>query len=55
MLAFLRASKDLIGQEKSHRTDLMKTILLCLALTLSLAACGVRGDPEAPKFDQQTQ
>ena len=26
----------------------MKTILVLLALTLSLAGCGVRGDPEAP-------
>lgn len=33
----------------------MKTLILCLALTLSLAACGVRGDPEAPKFTEQAQ
>ena len=26
----------------------MKTILLILALSLTLAACGVRGDPVAP-------
>ena len=26
----------------------MKTIILLLALSLSLAACGVRGDPEPP-------
>ena len=31
----------------------MKTLLLLIAFTLSLAACGVRGDPEAPpKFTQ---
>ena len=31
----------------------MKTLLLLLALSVTLAACGVRGDPEAPpKFTQ---
>ncbi len=31
----------------------MKMLLVLLALALSLAACGVRGDPEAPpKFTQ---
>ncbi|MGH8760889.1 MAG: LPS translocon maturation chaperone LptM [Burkholderiales bacterium] len=33
----------------------MKTVLLLLALTLSLASCGVRGDPEAPPNFTQTQ
>ena len=26
----------------------MRTVLLLLALIVTLAACGVRGDPEAP-------
>ena len=26
----------------------MKTLLLLLALSMGLAACGVRGDPEPP-------
>jgi predicted small lipoprotein YifL len=26
----------------------MKTLLVLLALSLSLAACGVKGDPEPP-------
>ncbi len=31
----------------------MKMLIVLLALALSLAACGVRGDPEAPpKFTQ---
>ena len=33
----------------------MKTLILCLALTLSLAACGVRGDPEPPPQFHEAQ
>jgi predicted small lipoprotein YifL len=33
----------------------MKILLVLLALTLSLAACGVRGDPEAPSASVQAQ
>ncbi|HUR42998.1 MAG TPA: lipoprotein [Aestuariivirga sp.] len=33
----------------------MKTAVLLIALTLSLAACGVRGDPEPPPAFTQSQ
>jgi predicted small lipoprotein YifL len=33
----------------------MKTLLLFLALSFGLAACGVRGDPEAPPEFRQAQ
>jgi predicted small lipoprotein YifL len=33
----------------------MKTLLVLLALSLSLAACGVKGDPEAPPANLQAQ
>ncbi len=33
----------------------MRTVILFLALCLSVASCGVRGDPEAPPGLQQTQ
>jgi len=33
----------------------MKTLLVLLALSLSLAACGVRGDPEPPPASLQAQ
>ena len=33
----------------------MKAMLLLLALSLGLAACGVRGDPEPPPATEQTQ
>jgi predicted small lipoprotein YifL len=33
----------------------MKTLLVLLALTLSLAACGVRGDPEPPPANFQAE
>ena len=33
----------------------MKTILLILALCLTVASCGVRGDPEAPPGLQQVE
>jgi predicted small lipoprotein YifL len=33
----------------------MKTFLVLLALTLGLAACGVRGDPEPPPANLQAQ
>jgi predicted small lipoprotein YifL len=33
----------------------MKTLLVLLALSLSLAACGVRGDPEPPPSGLQAQ
>jgi predicted small lipoprotein YifL len=33
----------------------MKAILLLLAVTVSLAACGVRGDPEPPPSSEQAQ
>jgi predicted small lipoprotein YifL len=31
----------------------MNKIILMLAIALSLAACGVRGDPEPPAYTQQ--
>jgi predicted small lipoprotein YifL len=34
---------------------LMKTVLILLALSLGLAACGVRGDPEPPPAAEQSQ
>ena len=33
----------------------MKTVLLMLALSLGLAACGVKGDPEPPPATQLAQ
>ena len=33
----------------------MKAVLLLLALSLSLAACGIKGDPEPPPATQQAQ
>jgi predicted small lipoprotein YifL len=30
----------------------MKNFLFCLLIALTLASCGVRGDPEAPQFTQ---
>jgi predicted small lipoprotein YifL len=33
----------------------MKATLLLLALSLSLAACGIKGDPEPPPATQQAQ
>jgi predicted small lipoprotein YifL len=33
----------------------MKTFLLFLALSVSLAACGVKGDPEPPPANLQQQ
>ncbi len=33
----------------------MKTALLLIVLVLSLAACGVRGDPERPPAFTQSQ
>lgn len=30
----------------------MNKMILTLLITLALASCGVRGDPEAPKFTQ---
>ena len=33
----------------------MKAMLLLLALSLGLAACGVRGAPEPPPATEQTQ
>lgn len=33
----------------------MKTVLILLALSLGLAACGVRGDPEPPPAAEQAQ
>ncbi len=33
----------------------MKTVLLLLALSLTLAACGVKGDPEPPKSTDTQQ
>ena len=34
---------------------LMKTVLLLLAMSLTLAACGIKGDPEPPDATQTTQ
>ena len=33
----------------------MKTVLLLLALSLTLAACGIKGDPQPPKSTETTQ
>lgn len=33
----------------------MKTLLVLFALGLSLAACGVRGDPEPPPANLQAE
>jgi predicted small lipoprotein YifL len=33
----------------------MKIIFLALAISVSLAACGVRGDPQPPPATQQAQ
>jgi predicted small lipoprotein YifL len=33
----------------------MKALLVFLALSLSLAACGVRGDPEPPPANLQAE
>ena len=33
----------------------MKTVLLILALSLTLAACGIKGDPEPPKSTDTQQ
>ena len=33
----------------------MKTVLLLLALSLTLAACGIKGDPEPPKSTDTQQ
>ncbi|MFN4141004.1 LPS translocon maturation chaperone LptM [Aestuariivirga sp.] len=33
----------------------MKIILLLAALSVSLAACGVKGDPEPPPSTEQAQ
>ncbi len=33
----------------------MKTLLVLICLTMSLAACGVRGDPEPPPASKQAQ
>jgi hypothetical protein len=30
----------------------MTKFIACVLIALSFAACGVRGDPEAPKFTQ---
>ena len=30
----------------------MNKMILTLLITLALASCGVRGDPEAPQFTQ---
>lgn len=32
----------------------MKTVLLLLALTLTLAACGIKGDPQPPDATQKS-
>ena len=34
---------------------IMKTALLLLAVSLTLAACGIKGDPEPPKSTETTQ
>lgn len=33
----------------------MKTVFLLLAVSLTLAACGIKGDPEPPKSTETTQ
>ena len=33
----------------------VKTVLVLLALSASLAACGVKGDPEPPPATEKTQ
>ena len=33
----------------------MKAVLLLIALSLTLAACGIKGDPEPPKSTETTQ
>ncbi len=33
----------------------MKTAILLLALSLTLAACGIKGDPEPPKSTETQQ
>ena len=33
----------------------MKAVLLLLALSLALAACGIKGDPEPPPGTDKTQ
>ena len=33
----------------------MSKILIAILVALTLASCGVRGDPEAPKQFQQSQ
>jgi predicted small lipoprotein YifL len=33
----------------------MKTLILLLALSVSLAACGIKGDPEPPPSSEQAQ
>jgi len=33
----------------------MKTLFVILALSLALAACGVKGDPEAPRAEPAGQ
>jgi predicted small lipoprotein YifL len=34
---------------------LMKTVLLLLAISLTLAACGIKGDPQPPKSTETQQ
>ena len=41
--------------QRLKRMKPMKAMLLLLALSLGLAACGVRGDPEPPPATEQTQ
>ena len=33
----------------------MKTVLLILAISLTLAACGIKGDPQPPKSTDTQQ
>ena len=33
----------------------MKTALLLLAMSLTLAACGIKGDPEPPSATEKTE
>ena len=33
----------------------MKILVVILALSLGLAACGIKGDPEAPSSTEQAQ